>query len=148
MDQASVVRPPQRSVIRGEEQSLWERWHLAGAAALCWLLLIVAGALDHLTDAPHGLITVLYVGAYIAGGTFATRTAISDLTQRKTNVDLLMVTAATGAALVNAWAEGAVLLALFSTSNALEHHALERTRHAVRALMELSPEVATVVRPD
>jgi Cd2+/Zn2+-exporting ATPase len=41
-----------------------------------------------------------------------------------------------------------VLLALFSTSNALEHHALGRTRRAVRALMELSPEVATVVRSE
>ncbi|MER3438285.1 MAG: heavy metal translocating P-type ATPase, partial [Chloroflexota bacterium] len=40
------------------------------------------------------------------------------------------------------------LLGLFSTSNALEHHALGRTRRAVRALMELSPEVATVLRPD
>jgi Cd2+/Zn2+-exporting ATPase len=59
-----------------------------------------------------------------------------------------MVTAAAGAALVDAWGEGAVLLALFSSSNALEHHALERTRRAVRSLMELSPEVANVVRSD
>ena len=59
-----------------------------------------------------------------------------------------MVTAAAGAAIVGAWGEGGVLLALFSTSNALEHHALERTHRAVRSLMELSPEVATVVRPD
>ena len=59
-----------------------------------------------------------------------------------------MVTAAAGAAIVNAWGEGGVLLALFSTSNALEHHALDRTRRAVRALMDLSPELATVVCAD
>ncbi|MGH2550582.1 MAG: heavy metal translocating P-type ATPase, partial [Thermomicrobiales bacterium] len=46
------------------------------------------------------------------------------------------------------WGEGAVLLALFSTSNALEHAALERTRRAVRSLMDLSPETATVIRSD
>ena len=57
-----------------------------------------------------------------------------------------MVTAAIGAAVVGHWEEGAILLGLFSTSNALEHHALGRTQRAVRALMELSPEVATVLR--
>jgi len=59
-----------------------------------------------------------------------------------------MITAAIGAATVNAWGEGAVLLGLFSSSNALEFHALERTRHAVKALMALSPEVATLLRLD
>ena len=57
-----------------------------------------------------------------------------------------MITAAIGAAIVGHWEEGAILLGLFSTSNALEHHALGRTQRAVRALMELSPEVATVLR--
>ncbi|HEU5431073.1 MAG TPA: heavy metal translocating P-type ATPase, partial [Thermomicrobiales bacterium] len=40
----------------------------------------------------------------------------------------------------------AILLGLFSASGALEHEALGRTQRAVRALMELSPDVATVVR--
>jgi Cd2+/Zn2+-exporting ATPase len=111
-------------------------------------LIAVALALDHLTATPHWAIVALYAGAYLAGGTFAARTALVDLVHRQVNVDLLMVTAAIGAACVDAWAEGAVLLGLFSTSNALEHHALGRTQRAVRALMELSPEVATVVRPD
>ena len=62
------------------------------------------------------------------------------------NVDLLMVTAAAGAAVINAWGEGGVLLALFASSNALEHFAMDRTRNAVRALMALAPEQATVLR--
>ena len=105
--------------------------------------------MDHLTAAPHGVVLALYALAYLAGGTFAAFEAVRDLVvDRQVNVDLLMVTAAIGAAFVDAWAEGAVLLGLFSSSNALEHHALGRTRRAVRALMALSPEVATLVRPD
>ena len=96
----------------------------------------------------HGVVLALYVAAYLAGGTFAARAAIGDLFRGHVNVDLLMVVAAIGAAFVDAWGEGAILLGLFSTSNALEHHALGRTRRAVRALMELSPEVATVLRPE
>ncbi len=135
-------------VLREEEESWWEHWKLVLAAGSCWSFLLVAFALDHLTALPHPLILALYVAAYLAGGTFSARAAVDDLIHGRVNVDLLMITAATGAAIVDAWAEGAVLLGLFSTSNALEHHALGRTRRAVRALMELSPDVATVLRPD
>jgi Cd2+/Zn2+-exporting ATPase len=57
-----------------------------------------------------------------------------------------MVTAAIGAATIGHWEEGAILLFLFSLGNALEHYAMGRTTRAVRALMELSPDEALVVR--
>lgn len=140
-EQRVPLNPP------GEErETWWERWSLAAAAISTWFLLITAAATDHLTSAPHALVLALYVGAYVAGGTLAGKQALTDLWRKEVNVDLLMVTAALGAAAVNAWGEGAVLLALFSTSNALEHAALERTRRAVRSLMDLSPETATVIR--
>ena len=115
-------------------------------AAATWLLLITAAALDHLTATPQSVVSALYVGAYLTGGTLALKTAITDLMHGIVNVDLLMVTAAAGAAVINAWGEGGVLLALFASSNALEHFAMDRTRNAVRALMALAPEQATVLR--
>jgi Cd2+/Zn2+-exporting ATPase len=145
---ALAATGPRQGRAGAEEETWWERWRLTLAAAGCWGLLIAGFVLDHLTAAPQTAVLVLYIGAYLAGGTFATRKAVVDLRHGRVNVDLLMVTAAIGAACIGAWAEGAVLLALFSTSNALEHHALERTRRSVRALMELSPEVATVLRAD
>ncbi len=130
-----------------ETESLWERWSLAGAAVFCWLFLAVALIVEHLTAAPRWVPIAFFVLAYIAGGTFATITALRDLfLERTVSVDFLMIAAAIGAAIVGHWEEGAILLGLFSTSNALEHHALGRTQRAVRALMELSPEVATVLR--
>ncbi|MEA2598910.1 MAG: Zn2+/Cd2+-exporting ATPase [Thermomicrobiales bacterium] len=145
---ASPVGGTPRARAEADEETWWERWQLVIAAVSCWSLLAVAFLVDHLTAMPHAAIVALYVGAYLGGGTFAARAAIADLFHGRVNVDLLMVTAAIGAAIVDAWAEGAVLLGLFSTSNALEHHALGRTHRAVRALMELSPEVATVLRPE
>src|SRR6478735_9336258 len=131
-----------------ERETWWERWELAAAAIATWILLIAAAAVDHLTSAPHAVVQVLYIGAYITGGTLSAYEAIRDLFKKEVNVDLLMVVAALGAAAVGAWAEGAVLLALFSTSNALEHAALERTRSAVRSLMDLSPDTATLLGDD
>jgi Cd2+/Zn2+-exporting ATPase len=131
----------------GDEEGFWARWSLAGAALFCWLFLAVALVVAHLTPAPWEIPIAFFVLAYIAGGTFATIKALGDLFLEHTvSVDFLMISAAIGAAIVGHWEEGAILLGLFSTSNALEHHALGRTQRAVRALMELSPEVATVLR--
>jgi Cd2+/Zn2+-exporting ATPase len=143
-----AAAPTGTSTRRGiETESLWERWRLAGAAALCWLFLALALVVEHFTPAPWEIPIAFFVLAYIAGGTFATITALRDLFLEHTvSVDFLMITAAIGAAFVGHWEEGVILLGLFSTSNALEHHALGRTQRAVRALMELSPEVATVLR--
>jgi Zn2+/Cd2+-exporting ATPase len=142
---APIVVPPRRGA--GDVESFWERWNLAAAAVFCWLFLALALVAEHLTPAPWWVPTAFFALAYIAGGTFATITALRDLFLEHTvSVDFLMITAAVGAAIVGHWEEGAILLGLFSTSNALEHHALGRTQRAVRALMELSPEVATVLR--
>ncbi|HVL24425.1 MAG TPA: heavy metal translocating P-type ATPase [Thermomicrobiales bacterium] len=125
----------------------WARhWRLAILATFSWLFTVAGMALDHLTDAPPAVYVPIFILAYLAGGTIATKDAIADLLDRSVNVDLLMVLAALGAASLGAWAEGAILLSLFSTSNALEYHALDRTRNAVRALMDLSPQQARVVR--
>ena len=130
-----------------ERETLWEVWRLAGAAILCWLFLGIALIVERVTAVPAWTPLVFFLLAYIAGGTFATNKALRDLFgERTVSVDFLMITAAIGAASVGHWEEGAILLGLFSTSNALEHHALGRTQRAVRALMELSPEVATVLR--
>lgn len=121
---------------------------LAASAILTWILTIVGLVLDHGIQASDALVTVIFACAYLSGGTLALRAAIDDLRERRVNVDLLMVAAAIGAATIDAWAEGALLLALFSTSNALEHAALGRTRNAVRALMTIAPQKAVRIGSD
>jgi Cd2+/Zn2+-exporting ATPase len=143
-DARIATSTPRRAI---ETESLWNRWSLAGAALFCWLFLAAALIVEHFTPAPWEIPIAFFVLAYIAGGTFAAINALRDLVlERTVSVDFLMITAAIGAAIVGHWEEGVILLGLFSTSNALEHHALGRTQRAVRALMELSPEVATVLR--
>src|SRR3546814_1352902 len=57
-----------------------------------------------------------------------------------------MFVAAAVAAARGAWAEGALLLFLFSLGHALEHYAMGRAKRAIEALAELAPEKATVRR--
>ncbi|MFQ5408212.1 MAG: heavy metal translocating P-type ATPase [Anaerolineales bacterium] len=84
--------------------------------------------------------------AYVFGGFFGVRASIESLRDRTIDVDLLMVLAAVGAAVVGEPFEGALLLFLFSLSNVLQNFALDRTRNAIRALMKLRPEQALVRR--
>ncbi|GJM41061.1 MAG: hypothetical protein DHS20C20_13430 [Ardenticatenaceae bacterium] len=92
--------------------------------------------------------TVLFIIAYIAGGTFGLQGGLESLRNRTIDVDLLMILAAVGAAIVGQPFEGAMLLFLFSLSNVLQDYAMDRTRNAIKALMELRPAQATVRRGD
>lgn len=92
------------------------------------------------------LVWVAWVSAFLAGGVPAARSAWETLrSERKLDVDLLMVVAALGAASVGQAGDGAILLFLFSLSNTLQDWAMGRARNAVHALMALNPETATVV---
>ena len=84
--------------------------------------------------------------AFVAGGTHISGHAIEDLRAGRVTIDFLMILAAIGAAAIGDWAEGAILLFLFSLSHALEHFVLGRTRRAIRALMQLTPDEALVCR--
>ncbi|MDQ2654281.1 MAG: heavy metal translocating P-type ATPase [Chloroflexota bacterium] len=130
----------------GRLSARWEQWGLAIGAGLCWAFLALALVIPRVAPVEPWAAIALYVAAYIAGGTTATVNALRLLfTGRTISIDLLMITAAAGAAYLGHWEEGAILLGLFSTSGALEHYALGRTERAVKALMDLSPAVATVI---
>jgi heavy metal translocating P-type ATPase len=80
---------------------------------------------------------------YLAGGVPTGWRALKALwSDHVLDIDLLMIVAATAAAVVGAVVEGAVLLTLFSLSTTLEERAMGRARRAVEALMALRPETA------
>jgi Cd2+/Zn2+-exporting ATPase len=112
----------------------------AGAAYLAGLLV------GWLTDLPEGTSIALYVAAYGFGGFFAAREAVDTIRAGRFEVDFLMLVAAAGAAALGRWAEGAVLLFLFSLGHALEHYAMGRARRAIEALAALAPKTALVRR--
>jgi Cd2+/Zn2+-exporting ATPase len=109
--------------------------------------LLLAGWLGQtVLDLPAPAALVLYLAAYYFGGWGISRHAWHALRERHFDTDLLMVVAAIGAAILGDFAEGALLLFLFSLGHALEERALDRARAAVRALAELAPKTALVRR--
>ena len=109
------------------------------------LFLVAAFAVEKISGAgawTHGL----YLGAYLFAGQQGVKSAIASLREKVLDVDVLMVLAAIGAALVGAPFEGALLLFLFSFSNVLQRYAMDRTRRAIESLLTLRPDTALVKR--
>ena len=121
-----------------------DTWKVEAASAVACAVLLTAGWLSGRLGYPV-VSQALLIGAYAAGGWDSLRRTFGALARRSLDVDLLMLLAAAGAAVVGHWVEGAILLFLFSTGNTLETFAFGRTRRSIRALMELRPEEASVV---
>jgi Cd2+/Zn2+-exporting ATPase len=62
------------------------------------------------------------------------------------DINVLMLVAVIGAMLIGEWSEGATVTFLFAFAQILEARSMDRARHAIRALMDLSPPEAVVRR--
>ncbi len=128
------------------------RWRsdtwLAPRLVALTLVAIVASLLSERFGFPQSLTLALNLLAYVSGGLYGAKSALESLLVGKIDVDLLMILAALGAAIIGQWHEGAVLLFLFSLSNVLQDFAIGRSRRAIRNLFADYPEVATVKRGD
>ncbi|MFQ5839950.1 MAG: heavy metal translocating P-type ATPase [Candidatus Methylomirabilales bacterium] len=131
---------------RAEKPEVVERRRMAALTGVCLLALGVGSLFGYLPGVPRIAQVACFVVAYAAGGYYSARAAMAALRKGVVDVNLLMVTAALGAAVIDYWHEGAVLMFLFSLSNTLEAFAMARTRRAVTALMDLSPDEALVRR--
>jgi Cd2+/Zn2+-exporting ATPase len=110
------------------------------ATGLCAVFGLIGAAIG------HGPVAVaMYCVAYLAGGAEAAVSAVRNLKRLRLDVDLLMILAAAGAAVLGDWGEGAALLFLFSLSNTLEAYALYRTTRSIDALIRLRPREASRV---
>ena len=64
------------------------------------------------------------------------------------NINALMSVAVTGAVIIGQYPEAAMVMVLFNLSEAIEAKALDRARNAIKDLLALAPEKATVLQPD
>ena len=105
---------------------------------------LVAGQLR----VPSALTLGLLALSTIAGGWFVVPRGLMAAMNRALDMNFLMSIAAAGAWVIGEATEAAATLFLFALAELLEAHSMDRARNAIKALMDLSPAVATVVRGD
>ena len=87
--------------------------------------------------------TIFYVFAYIIGGYAKAKEGIEDtLAEKELNVEMLMLFAAIGSAIIGYWTEGAVLIFIFALSGAMEAYTMSKSQKEISALLDLQPEEA------
>ena len=112
-------------------------------------LVLVLGYLAGPLGAPGVVATALFVAAAVAGARFFATEAVEELVhEREIGIELLMTIAAVVAGVLGAWSEAAALAFLYSISEALEEFTEDRTRDAVRKLLDLAPRRVTLLEPD
>ncbi|MFF7867957.1 heavy metal translocating P-type ATPase [Streptomyces qaidamensis] len=91
--------------------------------------------------------TVLELAAVAVGASTFVPAAVRNLfAHRHVGVGTLMTIAAVGAVALGQFFEAAMLGVLFSIAEGLEHYAVVRTRQGLRALLDLVPDTASVLR--
>lgn len=129
-----------------------QKWYLDNRSLIfslsAGLALLVGWSGEQFFSFPSTLSLALYLAAYLLAGWDTAIHAWYALRARSFDTDLLMIAAALGAAFLGEYAEGALLLFLFSLSHSLEDRILDRARGAIRALSDLAPKTALVQRGD
>ena len=130
----------------------WQQTFPEVTAAVTCAVLTLLGWLA-LQGSWIGLGIGLLLTGYVIGGYESAREGLTTLWQEhELDVDLLMIVAAVGAAILGLWqqqyyllVDGAILILIFAFSGALESVAMHRTERNIRSLMQLTPDQARVM---
>ncbi|WP_430757149.1 heavy metal translocating P-type ATPase [Pseudobacillus badius] len=107
-------------------------------------ILLALGFFGSFNGVTPSLITMLYAASILIGGYKPARSAYYAIKSRSLDMNVLMISAAIGAALIGEWFEGATVVWLFALGAALQNKSIERTRESIRGLMNLAPQEAWV----
>jgi len=118
-------------------------WLIGGAGVLAAL-----SEFSHFAGWPLAATAVLSLAAILACGVSTYRKGWIAVRNGNLNINALMSIAVTGAVLIGQWPEAAMVMFLFNVAELIEARSLDRARHAIRGLLDLAPETATVRQAD
>ncbi|AIF42516.1 heavy metal translocating P-type ATPase [Virgibacillus sp. SK37] len=115
------------------------------AALISGIVILFAWMFEsHLTSTAF---VILHLLAFIIGGYAKAKEGITEtITNKELNVEMLMIFAAIGSAIIGYWTEGAILIFIFALSGALETYTLNKSNKEISSLMNLQPEEAVIIK--
>lgn len=116
-----------------------DRWLMGASGVLAVAAEVIAWTTGTERSWP---VIALALGSIALGGRETIRKGIVSLRTLTLNINFLMTIAIIGAAFIGQWPEAAMVTFLFGVAEMVEAFSLDRARHAIRALMEMSPEHA------
>ena len=112
------------------------------------LTALAAEAVYWLHNGNHWSVVVLALVSVFTGGLSTYKKGWIALKNLNLNMNALMSIAVTGAMLIGHWPEAAMVMVLFALAEVIEAKSLDRARNAIRGLLDMTPEQATVQQAD
>ncbi|QWD88256.1 cadmium-translocating P-type ATPase [Polynucleobacter sp. MWH-CaK5] len=94
------------------------------------------------------IVITLVIASIASGGLTTYKKGWIALKNSNLNINALMSIAVTGAMAIGSWPEAAMVMFLFTLAEVIEAKSLDRARNAIRGLLDLTPETATVQQAD
>lgn len=133
-----------------KEKTFEGKWYQHPAmrnALLAGLLTGIAFGLGYFKIISSAAEIPIYIVAIILGGYYWIREGIEELfTEKKVGIEILMLAATIGSAILGLWNEAAFLVFLYGTAEGLEEYTFAKTRASIRKLLDLAPKEVRVVR--
>jgi Cd2+/Zn2+-exporting ATPase len=107
-------------------------------------ILLALGIGGPFVSIPAIITTLLFAAVIVITGYKPAKSAFYAMKSKSLDMNVLMSTAAIGAALIGQWSEGAMVLWLFSLGTMLQNKSVDKTRNSIRNLMNLAPVEAWV----
>jgi Cd2+/Zn2+-exporting ATPase len=125
----------------------WYDYGIMRNALYSGTLTTVAFILAHLNIIPRFIEIPVYLFAIILGGYHWSREGIEELLKEKViGIDILMMAAAIGSAILGMWDEAAFLVFLYGAAEGLEEYTFAKTRASIRKLLDLAPKEARILK--
>lgn len=103
--------------------------------------------LAHVAGIPSALERLLYIVAIAIGGFHWGREGVEELfKEKKVGIEILMMAATVGAAMLGMWDEAAFLVVLYGVAEGIEEYTYAKTRGSIRKLLDLAPKEANVLK--
>ncbi len=123
-----------------------KKWIWLGCGAVAAVL---AEAVAWTTGSDNSVpVIMLALCAIAASGTGTYKKGWIALKNLNLNINALMTIAVTGAVAIGQWPEAAMVMVLFTLAEMIEALSLDRARDAIRGLMEMTPDKASVLQAD
>lgn len=115
-------------------------------ASISLLFILISLSFSYLKGDGNVISTSLYFTAIVIGGGSIFRVGFRNLLKFEFDMKTLMTIAIIGAAIIGEWQEAAIVVFLFSVSEALEAYSMNKARQSIERLMDIAPPVALIKR--
>lgn len=116
-------------------------------ALISGTLTIAGFSLAHLGAISSGYEIAIYAFSIVIGAYHWAREGIEELFEcKEVSIEILMLAAATGSAILGMWDEAAFLVFIYGVAEGLEEFAYARARASIRKLLDLAPKTACLIK--